>query len=141
MVRSRMNHPVRVQSTPTPLQGRGISRCLIENRIRLYGRTLTKSPLSTRKGIKLHSRKLPKAELLKPTSKKKTRTFPSAGGVAAAATDDGVVQWVVLIGVVSPSAYFFSSCSLGFGLCLSFSRYASSCSFATCCSYENTHIR
>ena len=94
------NHPVRVQSTPTPLQGRGISRCLIEIRIRLYGRPLPKSPLSTREGIKLHSRKLPKAELLKPTSKKKYRVFPSLGGVSAAKADDGVVQWVVLIGMV-----------------------------------------
>ena len=77
--------------TRTPLHGRGISRCIIENRITLYGRPLPKSPLSTREGIKLHSGKLPKAELLKPTSKKKNRAFPSLGGVAAAQADDGVV--------------------------------------------------
>ena len=60
----------------------------------------TENYLLTREGIKLHSRKLPKAELLKPTSKKKYRTFPSLGGVSAARADDGVVQWVVLIGMV-----------------------------------------
>ena len=60
----------------------------------------TENYLFTRKIIKLHSRKLPKAELSKPTSQKINGVFPSLGGVSAAKADDGVVQWVVLTGMV-----------------------------------------
>ena len=67
-----------------------------------------------------------------PCSKRKKARIPLLRAITAAPADDGVV---------SPSAYSFSSCSLGFGLCLSFSRYDISCSLARCCWYENTHMR
>ena len=93
-----MNHPVRAHTDTPPGEGN----------IPVYNResdkvvrwNSTENYLFTRKIIKLHSGKLPKAELSKPTSKKKNRVFPSPGGVSAAKADDGVVQWVVLIGMI-----------------------------------------
>ena len=85
------NHPVRVQSTRTPLQGRGFSQCLIKDGIRLYCAAMPESILSTKQEIKLQRGRTPGPRSLSTDYKKKTRAFPSPGGVAAAPADDGVV--------------------------------------------------
>ena len=84
------NHPVRAHTDTPPREGNiPVYNIDSDNVVRWNS---TENYLLTREGIKLHSGKLPKAELTKPTSKKKNRVFPSSGGLAAAPADDGVVS-------------------------------------------------
>ena len=114
MVRSRMNHPVRVQSTRTPPPGegniqvfnKGWDKIVLCSYAEIYLVNKGRNKISKRKNtrtqtIRNHLNKKnrtfssPEVFLNLPFpvshSQKKNRVFPSLGGVSVAPADDGVV--------------------------------------------------